>query len=122
MLPIQIILISASVFIAFYIYFRLRSNLLDAILIFLFLGGGIFLIISPDITTSIAKWLGVNRGINLVLYFTVFFFLFLILKLYSRIRRLEQKFTDFVRYEAMASIEYFGKEEASTQPSTTNKM
>jgi small membrane protein len=122
MLPIQIILISASVFIAFYIYLRLRSNLLDAILIFLFLGGGIFLIISPDITTSVAKWLGVNRGINLVLYFTVFFFLFLILKLYSRIRRLEQKFTDFVRNEAMDSIEYLGKEEASTQVSSNSKI
>lgn len=105
MVPIQIILISAVVFIAFYMYLRLRSSLLDAFLIFLFCAGAVFFILFPDTTTEIAQWMGVKRGINLVFYVTILFLFFLILKLYSRIRRLEKKFTDLVREKSTASAE-----------------
>lgn len=105
MVPIQIILISAVVFLAFYMYLRLRSSLLDAILIFLFCLGAVFFILFPDTTTDIAQWMGVRRGINLVFYFTILFLFFLILKLYSRIRRLEKKFTDMVREKTIGAAE-----------------
>ena len=105
MVPIQIVLISAVVFICFYMYLRLRSNLLDAALIFLFCAGAIFFILFPDTTTEIAQWLGVKRGINLVFYVTLFFLFFLILKLYARIRRLEKKFTDMVREKSLDKAE-----------------
>ena len=82
MIPIQIVLISAVVFIAFYMYLRLRSSLLDAILIFLFCAVAVFFILFPDMTTKIAQWLGVKRGINLVFYCITLFFFFLILKKY----------------------------------------
>jgi small membrane protein len=101
MVPIQIVLISAVVFIAFYMYLRLRSSLLDAILIFVFFGGAVFFILFPDKTTEIAQWMGVKRGINLVFYVTILFLFFLILKLYSRVRRLEKKFTDMVREKSL---------------------
>ena len=103
--PIKILLISAVVFIAFYMYLRLRSSLLDAALIFLFCAGAVFFIIFPDTTTEIAQWMGVKRGINLVFYTTILFLFFLILKLYSRIRRLEKKFTDLVREKSTANAE-----------------
>ncbi len=105
MVPIQIILISAVVFIAFYMYLRLRSSLLDAILIFLFFAGAVFFILFPDTTTDIAQWMGVKRGINLVFYVTILFLFFLILKLYSRIRRLEKKFTEMVSEKSIHSAE-----------------
>lgn len=105
MVPIQVILISAVVFIAFYMYLRLRSSLLDAILIFLFCGVAVFFILFPDTTTSIAQWMGVKRGINLVFYVTIVFLFFLILKLYSRIRRLEKKFTELVREKSISTAE-----------------
>jgi hypothetical protein len=105
MIPIQIILISAVVFIAFYMYLRLRSNLLDAILIFLFCGVAVFFIVFPDMTTRIAQWMGVKRGINLVFYSITVFFFFLILKLYSRMRRLENKFTEMVRENSLKRAE-----------------
>src|SRR6266849_185566 len=97
MIPIQIVLISAVVFIAFYMYLRLRNNLLDAMLIFLFCGVAVFFILFPDKTTQIALWLGVKRGINLIFYSVTIFFFFLILKIYSRMRRLENKFTEMIR-------------------------
>ena len=105
MVPIQIILIYAVVFIAFYMYLRLRSGLLDAILIFLSCLIAIFFIVFPDKTTTIAQWLGVKRGINLVFYFLAIFFFFLILKLYARIRRLENKFTEIVRENSLRKAE-----------------
>ena len=105
MIPIQIVLISAVVFIAFYMYLRLRSSLLDAILIFLFCAIAVFFILFPDMTTKIAQWLGVKRGINLVFYCITLFFFFLILKLYSRMRRLEDKFTEIVRDNSLSRAE-----------------
>ena len=105
MIPIQIVLISAVVFIAFYMYLRLRSNLLDAILIFLFCGVAVFFILFPDMTTKMAQLLGVKRGINLVFYCITLFFFFLILKLYSRLRRLENKFTEMVRENSLQKTE-----------------
>jgi len=105
MVPIQIILISAVVFLAFYMYLRLRSSLLDAILIFLFCIAAVFFIIFPDTTTRIAQWMGVKRGINLVFYFITLFFFFLILKLYSRLRRLEKKFTELIREQSLKQLD-----------------
>jgi hypothetical protein len=105
MIPIQIVLISAVVFIAFYMYLRLRSSLLDAILIFLFCAVAVFFILFPDTTTKIAQWLGVKRGINLVFYCITLFFFFLILKLYSRMRRLENKLTEIVRENSLGRVE-----------------
>ena len=111
MVPIQIVLISAVVFLAFYMYLRLRSSLVDAMLIFLFCGVAIFFILFPDTTTVIAQKLGVKRGINLVFYSITLFFFFLILKLYSRLRRLENKFTELVRENSLQKAEELsGKE------------
>ena len=110
MSPIQIILISGVVFITLYLYIRLRSSLIDAILIFLFFGGAIFFILFPDATTEIAQRLGVRRGVNLVFYVTILFLFFLILKLYSRIRKLEKKFTEMVRDKGVEKVEYLKEE------------
>ncbi|PZR25629.1 MAG: hypothetical protein DI535_17580 [Citrobacter freundii] len=109
MSPIQIILISGVVFITLYLYLRLRSNLIDAILIFLFCGGAIFFIVFPDATTDIAQRVGVKRGVNLVFYVTILFLFFLILKLYSRIRKLEKKFTELVRDKSVEKAEFLDK-------------
>ena len=111
MIPIQIVLISAVVFIAFYMYLRLRSNLLDAILIFSFCLVAVFFILFPDVTTKIAQLLGVKRGINLVFYSITLFFFFLILKLYSRIRKLENKFTELVRENSLKKVEELSDKE-----------
>ena len=97
---------------AFYMYLRLRSNLLDAILIFLFCGVAVFFILFPDMTTRIAQWMGVKRGINLVFYSITVFFFFLILKLYSRMRKLENKFTEMVRENSLNKAEELSDKKA----------
>ena len=108
---IQILLSSGILLIAIYMYIRLRSTLLDVVLILLFVGAGLFFVLFPDTTTEIAHWVGVSRGADLLFYSAILFLFFLILKLYSRLRKIEQKFTELVRNKSLEEAEQFGKED-----------
>lgn len=102
---IQIVLTFCIALIAIYMYMRLRSTLLDVILIILFLAAGVFFVLFPDTTNDIAHWVGVSRGADLLSYSALLFLFFLILKLYSRLRRVEQKFTELVRNKSLEEAE-----------------
>ena len=107
---IQILLTTGILLIAIYMYIRLRSTLLDVFLIILFVGAGIFFVLFPDTTTDIAHWVGVSRGADLLFYSAILFLFFLILKLYSRLRKVEQKFTELVRNKSLEEAEESGKQ------------
>jgi hypothetical protein len=107
---IQIILTIGVALIAIYMYLRLRSSLFDVILIVLFFGLGVFFVFFPESTTDIAHWVGVSRGADLLSYSGIMFLFFLILKLYSRLRRVEQKFTELVRNKSIEEAEELKKE------------
>lgn len=102
---IQIVLTVCITLIAIYMYMRLRSGLFDVILIGLFFVGGIFFTLFPETTNAIAHFVGVSKGANLLLYSAILFLFFLILKLYSRLRKIEQKFTEFVRNKSLEEAE-----------------
>ena len=106
---IQVVLTLCIALIAIYMYIRLRSGLFDVILIGLFFAAGIFFVLFPDTTNNIAHWVGVSKGANLLLYSAILFLLFLILKLYSRLRRIEQKFTELVRNKSIEEVEELDK-------------
>jgi hypothetical protein len=107
---IQILLTIGVAVIAIYMYLRLRSSLFDVILIGLFFAVGVFLVLFPETTNRIAHWVGVSRGADLMFYSSILFLLFLILKLYSKLRRVEQKFTEFVRNKSIEEAEEFNKD------------
>ena len=102
---IQIILTIGVALIAIYMYLRLRSSLFDIILIGLFFAVGVFFVLFPETTNKIAHWVGVSRGADLLLYSGILFLFFLILKLYARLRRVEQKFTELVRSKSLEEAE-----------------
>lgn len=102
---IQIILTVCITLIAIYMYMRLRSSLFDIILIGLFFVGGIFFTLFPETTNDIAHFVGVSKGANLLLYSAILFLFFLILKLYSRLRKIEEKFTELVRNKSLEEAE-----------------
>lgn len=102
---IQILLTIGVAVIAIYMYLRLRSSLLDVILIGIFFAGGIFFVLFPETTNKIAHWVGVSRGADLLSYSSILFLFFLIMKLYSRLRRVEEKFTDLVRSKSIEEAE-----------------
>jgi hypothetical protein len=66
------------------------------------------LIIFPESSTTIANFLGVGRGTDLLLYVGVFAGIHAFLLLYARTRRLEKKFADFVRASAIRGVTLLG--------------
>lgn len=106
---IQVLLTICIALIAIYMYIRLRNSIFDIILIVLFFLAGTFFVLFPDTTNDIAHFVGVSKGANLFLYTAILFLFFLILKLYSRLRRVEEKFTEFVRNKSLEEAEELDK-------------
>lgn len=102
MTAIQLILFFGLLLISVYAYRKFRNSIVDALLMSLFILAGIVLVIFPEVTNRIAHALGVGRGVDLIFYFCILFFMFIILKLYARIRRLEQFMTKMIRNNSIA--------------------
>lgn len=98
---IQLLLIFGVLIIFIYYVSRFRNDLLDLVLMAVFSIAGIFFILFPEKTNMIAHKMGVGRGADLLFYICILFFLFIIIKLFARIRRLEQIITQVVRKEAL---------------------
>jgi hypothetical protein len=98
---IKILLITGVAFIAVYFFLRLRNSVFDIIVLLLLIAMAVFFILSPDSANTLAHKLGVGRGADLVFYTSIMIFWFVILKLYARIRRLEQTITRIVRKDAL---------------------
>lgn len=94
---IQIILLCGVVSIFLYYIFSLRNAFFDLLFLSAFSGLAMFFILFPEYTNIIAKKLGVGRGADLLFYICILFFLFITLKLFGRIRRLENKIVDLIR-------------------------
>jgi hypothetical protein len=97
---IQILLICGVAAIFLYYIFSVRSAFIDLLLLSLFAGLGVFFILFPEYTNKIARKLEVGRGADLLFYICILFFLFAILKLFARMRRLEKTLTELVRKQA----------------------
>lgn len=102
---IQAVLLIGVAFIFLYFMIRLKKRLLDIILLFLMIAGAVVFILWPDLTSVIAQKLGVGRGTDLILYLSILIFWFMILKLYTRIRKLEQMFTKIIRDDALKNVQ-----------------
>ena len=113
MTGIQVLLISGVLIICLYYTFRLRNALLDMLVLLLFTGLAIFFILSPGYTNKIAARLGVGRGADLLFYICILLFLFIVLKLFARIRRLERTLTDLVRKQAKDEAGFMKKNDKS---------
>ena len=111
MTGIQILLISGVIIIFLYYTFRLRSAFFDLLVVSFFSGFAIFFILFPEYTNIIAAKLGVGRGADLLFYICILFFLFIILKLFARIRRLEKMLTDYVRQQAKKEAVFMNEPE-----------
>jgi hypothetical protein len=102
---IQIVLLTGIAFIALYFIIRWKKRLVDIVLLFaMVICAGAF-ILWPDITQALANKMGVGRGADLIFYLSILIFWFIILKLYVRIRKLEQQFTEFIRQDAIRNAQ-----------------
>jgi Uncharacterized conserved protein len=102
MKSIQVILLGSLVILFTYIINKLKNRWVDLLLFSVLILTGAIFIIFPDWTIYIANKLGVGRGADLIFYFSIILFWFVIVKLYSRIRKLEQLMTEIVRNDALS--------------------
>lgn len=101
MTGIQLVLLTGVAFISLYFVIRLKKKLLDLVLLVILISTAVVFIIWPELTTALAKKLGVGRGADLIFYTSILIFWFVLLKLYARIRLLEKSFTQIIREDAI---------------------
>ncbi|MGC4036027.1 MAG: DUF2304 domain-containing protein [Chitinophagaceae bacterium] len=110
---IQLLLIVGILLLFVYSYTRLRSSYFDAFLIILFAAIEIFFVFFPDYTTVIAHYLGVGRGVDMIFYLAILFFAFICMKLYHKVRKLEQTITNIIREKGIKNAAFLGGKEKS---------
>jgi hypothetical protein len=98
---IQILLIFGISLLAIYYLLRLKRSVVDMLLMLALISTAILFVLWPQLTHRLAHFLGVGRGADLVYYVCILLFSFGLMKLYSRIRRLEQQFTQLIREDAL---------------------
>ena len=110
---IQVLLIGGVVIIFLYYVFRLRNALVDIVALGGFAALAIFFILFPDYTNTIAGKLGVGRGADLLFYLCILLFIFIIVKLFARIRRLEKMLSDHIRQTAKSEATFLDNKDES---------
>ena len=80
---------------------KVRNFLIDRVILVLLMLLGILLVIFPNITVVIANAIGVGRGADLIFYLFIFSTLFIFFYLLSKMNKLSQDFTEFVRKDAI---------------------
>jgi hypothetical protein len=97
MRPVQFVLIVMLLGVVLLYFNRLRSGLLDRVVVLAFGLLGVVMVAAPDWTTKVANLVGVGRGADLFFYLAILGFSFAGLVLYSKIRDLESSITQLVR-------------------------
>ena len=90
--------------------FSARRHIIKMILFILFFLG-CFLIIQPEFATSIANFFGIGRGVDLIIYLSIFYFFIVSGILYFKYLQLSEKITIIIRRDAVSTIFYTGKGE-----------
>lgn len=101
------LLLCLASFIVGAVLLRLRgtfSTVLTVLLTTVFLVGSVF-VVRPEITSEIARLIGVRRGADLLLYASIIGGIAVSMVLYARLRRMREEMTILVRALALNSAE-----------------
>ena len=109
MKPIQPILVLFLLLIAGVYFLRLRKKSYDRLIVIFFILSGVILVIMPDLSAEIARFVGVGRGVDLVLYLGMLGLSFVSLLLYAKLRDLEAVLSELVRSIAIAEARQPGE-------------
>jgi hypothetical protein len=101
MSPIQLILILLLIITVAVYFRRLRSRLLDNLIVLTLGAAGVVMVIMPDWTNRVARLFGVTRGADLIMYIAWIGIAFVCLVFYSKFRVLESQIVDLVRAQAI---------------------
>lgn len=62
-------------------------------------------VILPWTTTLLADWIGIGRGVDLVIYFSIIILFYLIFRLFVKIEQIERNITKIVEKNAIREFE-----------------
>jgi small membrane protein len=116
MRPVQPILIVLLITILFLYFGRLRSGMMDRVVVAAFVLLGVVMAAMPNLTTRIAVAVGVGRGVDLFFYMAMIGFGFFGLLLYSRLRDLQNTMTELARAVAIQRVHEPGTSHGPDQP------
>lgn len=102
MRPIQVLLVALMLATALFYFRHLRTRLTDRLAVALLALLGSAMVMVPEATTVVANWLGVGRGVDLVIYLMLLLLSFVWLMLFSRQREMQSTITEIVREQAIA--------------------
>lgn len=109
MTPIEGIVIASLVMATIFGGIVFRSRLIYRSLAILLCLTAIIFVLFPDLTTVIARWLGVGRGTDLLLYVSLIAGVYVILLLYRKMRDVERKLTEQIRATALRDAQHARK-------------
>ena len=101
---IKIVLILFILFVISKVALRYRDKVIslqEFILWTIFWFGVGFVVIFPEITSMAANWLGVGRGVDLVIYISVLILFYLVFRTLARLDKIEKDITKIVRELAL---------------------
>lgn len=101
MTGIQILLLTGVLLITLYVIQRLKRPVISVVLVSFLAAVAVWFILQPELTNNIAHMIGVGRGADLVFYICILLFWYVLLRLYARIRKLEEIVTEMVRQSAV---------------------
>jgi len=98
----QILLIVLVVLLGVYV-FALRSKVTDRLIMLVLAVVGIVLLAWPGLSSTVAGFVGIGRGADLVFYLFIVFCLFRFVSQAASTRRLEERLTEVVREQALVN-------------------
>lgn len=101
MRPIQLVLVAALGALVVIYFRRLRSTVRDRLVLLALAALGTTLALVPELSTGLAHYVGVGRGVDLFIYLSFVGVLFLLLVVQAEIRQLQEKLTEVVRAVAI---------------------
>ena len=102
--PIQILLVIFVLFAVSRVYLRFREQALSSRMFFFWSFIWIIallIIISPPITTKLASFFGIGRGVDVIIYISLTLLFYLVFRLYVMIEDLRHQITYVVRHLAL---------------------
>lgn len=111
-MPIQFLLIVVLLSAIAVTWKRLREKVIsfkETMLWTLVWCAAMIVILLPDTTSIVARWVGVGRGADLVLYASVIALFLFVFKLYVSLDHVDHKLTELVRREALRGVDKDGE-------------
>lgn len=106
-MPIQFLLVLIILSAVAVVWKRVRERVIsmrEAFLWTILWAIAIVIILLPNTTSVVARWLGVGRGADLVLYASIVALFLLVFKVFVSLDKLDHKLTELVRRDALRDL------------------